>query len=95
MRFKSVIYAVFLTILLLNCTKEPNKILSTVTLPVITNITDTTATYSAEVTSDGGFNVGLKGVQWCSTDPIPTLADSTTNDSIGLGSFTTLNTNPF
>lgn len=88
MKFKSVIYAVFLSMLLLNCTKEANKVLATVTIPEITGITDTTATYSSEVTSDGGSNVVLKGVHWCSTDPIPNLTDSTTNDNIGTGSFT-------
>jgi len=88
MKFKSVIYAVFLSGLLLNCTKEANKVLATVTIPEITSITDTTATYSAEVTFDGGSKVVLKGVHWCSTDPIPNLTDSTTNDNIGTGSFT-------
>lgn len=88
MKFKSVIYAVLLSGLLLNCTKEPNKVLATVSIPEITGITDTTATYSAEVTSDGGSKVVLKGVHWSSTDLIPNLKGNTTNDSIGTGSFT-------
>lgn len=88
MKFKSVIYAVFLSMLLLNCTKETNKVLATVTIPEITSITDTTAIYSAEVTSDGGSKVVLKGVHWSSTESIPNLKDNTTNDSLGTGSFT-------
>jgi len=88
MKFKSIISAVFLSGILLNCTKDANKVLATVTLPEVTNITDKTATYSAEVISDGGSKVVLKGVHWCSTDPIPNLKDSTTNDNIGTGSFT-------
>ncbi|MCX6237109.1 MAG: hypothetical protein NTY07_06040 [Bacteroidia bacterium] len=61
MNIKSAIYKIFLTGLLLpllwNCKKEPTKVLPTITLATVTNITTTTASCSGEITSDGGAPV--------------------------------------
>ena len=56
------------------------------TLPV-SNITDNTAATGGSITSDGGAAVTQRGVVW-STTPNPTLANNSTNDGSGVGSFT-------
>jgi uncharacterized protein (TIGR02145 family) len=56
------------------------------TLPV-SNITGSTAVTGGNITSDGGEAVTQRGVVW-STTPNPTLANNTTNDGSGVGSFT-------
>jgi hypothetical protein len=62
------------------------------TLPVIstTEVTDisyTTATSGGEVTNEGGDPVTIRGICW-NTSEDPTISDSKTNESGGLGTFT-------
>ena len=58
----------------------------TVTTGDVSNITTTTATYSGNVTSDGGAAVTARGVCW-STSENPTTANSKTTDGAGTGAF--------
>lgn len=58
----------------------------------VTEITETTAVISYEVTSDGGANVTSRGICW-STNENPTIEDAYTNDGEGVGTFTSTMTN--
>jgi len=58
-----------------------------VTTATVSGINPTTAECGGTVTSDGGATVTARGVCW-STDPTPTVADNTTSDGTGTGSFT-------
>jgi uncharacterized protein (TIGR02145 family) len=65
--------------------------LSSASVPVLTTaavsgVTDTTAECGGTITSDGGATVTARGVCW-STDSTPTITDSKTTDSSGVGSF--------
>ena len=55
----------------------------------VTAITDTSATCGGNITSDGGAEVTARGVCW-SNQHNPTIADTHTTDSIGIGAFTSL-----
>jgi hypothetical protein len=61
--------------------------LPTVVTASATDVTGTSATGGGDVTADGGAEVTARGVVW-STSPSPTLADASTSDGAGLGSFT-------
>ena len=61
----------------------------TVTTATVSNVTCTTATCGGNVTIQGIAPVTARGVCW-STSPNPTISDSLTIDSCGLGSFTSL-----
>lgn len=58
-----------------------------ITTEYITNITQTTATGGGDIVSDGGATITARGVCW-NTTGTPTIADSKTNDSTGIGTFT-------
>ncbi|MDD3194828.1 MAG: fibrobacter succinogenes major paralogous domain-containing protein [Paludibacter sp.] len=58
----------------------------TVVTGIVTEITDSSALSGGEVTADGGAEILARGICW-STDPIPTISDSTTTDGVGLGVF--------
>ena len=53
----------------------------------VSEITDTAAQCGGTITSDGGATVTAHGVCW-STNQNPTVANDTTNDGTGAGSFT-------
>ena len=58
-----------------------------VTTNAVSNVTSTTATFGGTVTSEGGSEVGIRGVCW-STSHNPTLSNShTTINDYGIGSF--------
>ncbi len=64
---------------------------ATVFLPVlttkeVTEITMTTAISGGNISSNGGATITVRGVCW-STNPIPTINDSKTEDGAGEGSF--------
>lgn len=61
-------------------------ILPTVFTADITEITATSAVCGGEVTNDGGGNITERGVCW-STSPNPTIDDSHTTNSNGVGAF--------
>ena len=85
----------FLTIYLMiiivtSCkTEDPNKpkLLPILTTTEITNITQNTANGGGTVISDNGLEVTARGVCW-SLKPNPTINDSITKDSLGMGVFT-------
>lgn len=92
-RITTVIMVASLLLLATNCSKDED-VIKTTTIPVlttdvITNITQTTATCSGNVTSDGGAVISARGICW-STNQLPTKADSKTTLSKGLGSFTSV-----
>jgi len=60
--------------------------LATVTTDPITNLTSTTATSGGNVTADGNSAVTAYGVCW-GTIATPTIANSTTTDGSGIGTF--------
>ncbi len=53
----------------------------------VSSITDSSAVLDGNVISDGGATITARGVCW-STSPNPTIDDSCTLDSMGVGSFT-------
>jgi uncharacterized protein (TIGR02145 family) len=59
----------------------------TITTDAVTSITPTSAISGGNVTSDGGAVVTTRGVCW-STSPNPTIANNSTSNGIGTGSFT-------
>src|SRR5512133_2713041 len=92
MKIKSVINLVLLTgllvIFLLNCKKEAVKVVPTITIAAVTEITAITATSGGEITSDGGSDITARGMCWSSTSQMPTISDSKTTDGFGLGVYT-------
>jgi hypothetical protein len=86
-------YLIVLT-LIISCNKEDLKWnldkvgrLPTITTGIISNITNISASASAEITNDGGAKITARGVCW-STAPTPLLTGSHTTDSVGIGTFT-------
>jgi alpha-tubulin suppressor-like RCC1 family protein len=59
----------------------------TLTTTAISNVTTTSAKSGGNITSDAGFSITSRGVCW-STSTNPTIANSKTTDSSGIGSFT-------
>lgn len=92
MKTYSKCYALLLATLLLpllfNCKKETPKVIPTVTLTAVTNITANSASAGGSVKADGGDPVTARGVCWSSTNATPTASDSKTSDGTGTGSFT-------
>ncbi|MEI6048761.1 MAG: FISUMP domain-containing protein [Bacteroidota bacterium] len=85
----SVLLAGLLLPLLFSCKKEDPKVIPTVKVASVTNITTTSATSGGEITSDGGAEVTARGVCW-SVNQNPTTADNKTSDGSGTGSFTSV-----
>jgi hypothetical protein len=67
---------------------------SAATIPIglgttsISSITQTTAVSGGIIKTDGGAPVAARGVCWSSTTSSPTIANSTTNNGSGIGSYT-------
>jgi uncharacterized protein (TIGR02145 family) len=64
-----------------------SAMLPTVTTGSVSSITQTTATCSSEITTDGGGTVTARGLCW-STSQNPTISDSHSSDGSGTGTFT-------
>lgn len=62
-------------------------ILPTITTATISGLTVPTAVSGGNVTYDGGSPILERGVCWCTTNCIPTIANDHTSDGAGLGSF--------
>src|SRR5674476_223451 len=76
-------------ILVTSCkTEDPNKpkLLPLLTTFAIANITQNTANCGGTVISDNGLDVTARGVCW-SLKPNPTISDSISKDSLGMGEF--------
>jgi len=76
-------------ILVTSCkTEDPNKpkLPPLLTTSAITNITQNTANCGGTVISDNGLDVTARGVCW-SLKPNPTINDSISKDSLGMGEF--------
>ncbi|MBL7139106.1 MAG: hypothetical protein ISS17_10080 [Bacteroidales bacterium] len=80
---------VFLTTCKKDCCNDPvtPPVPIALTTDTVTDITQTTAKSGGTITSDGGDTITARGVCW-STAQSPTIADSLTSDSIGIGNFT-------
>jgi len=63
-----------------------NDTLPTLTTFTVSNVSTTTAVSGGNISNDGGKSVTARGVCW-STSPNPNVNDSKTNDSQGLGNF--------
>ena len=76
------------TACLKDCCQDPIDTSTPVlTTDTVSAITQTTAQCGGTITSDGGDAITARGVCW-SIAQSPTIADSITTDSIGIGSFT-------
>jgi len=88
----SSVLAVLILLLFVSCgggdsTEPDNTTIPVLTTSAVSAITQTTAECGGTITSDGGATVTARGVCW-STNATPTIADDTTNDGTGTGSFT-------
>jgi len=63
--------------------------LPTVTTTLISNITGGTADGGGNITNDGGAPINSRGICW-GTSPNPTIANSITNNGIGVGAFSSI-----
>ena len=83
-------------ILLLTGCKKENALqapeLTPATLSDMIEITLSSATFSGNITSDGGAPIIARGVCW-NTNDMPTIADNKTTDGTGTGKFTSVLTN--
>lgn len=70
-----------------SCKKEEEILAPVLTTSPISEITKTTATCGGNISSDGGATITVRGVCW-STLTNPTIADSKTTDSTGIGAYT-------
>jgi len=90
MKIKSIIYAVLLSglllTLLLNCTKDAEKVIPTITNTESVNMGES-VTIEINITSDGGTSVISRGVCWSEVNPMPTIGDNKTDDGAGSGIF--------
>jgi len=80
------------TILLSGCIKDCCNDLAVKTVPglatsMVSAVTPTSAKCGGTITTDGGDSVTARGVCW-STAKSPTISDSTTSDSTGIGAYT-------
>lgn len=82
-------FALIVTIVVLfsSCEKDDNKDIPVLSTAEVINITQTTAISGGNITDEGGSAVTVRGVCW-STDQNPTINDNKTEDSYGMGIFT-------
>lgn len=84
------IIGVILSCFTIACSKTDNAnkqaSVPTITTTATTNITQTSAISGGNIGSDGGSSVSARGVCW-SPNTNPTISDSKTSDSLGVGSF--------
>jgi uncharacterized protein (TIGR02145 family) len=82
-----------LFLILDSCRKDTGSqqlpVIQTSPLSNIRTITVSTATYSGDISDDGGSEIIARGVCWSTNDP-PTIADNKTSDGKGTGKYTSL-----
>lgn len=81
----------YFSILPLHCKKsddnpDPTVQIPTLTTLAISNITESAAACGGNITADGGATITARGVCW-NTAASPTVANSSTTDGAGTGSF--------
>lgn len=81
-----------LTWISLSSSCKKDKTAPTVTTEGVTDISYTSATSSGIVTGDGGSTIVSRGICW-NTSPGPIISNNTTNETGGIGSFTSKLTN--
>ena len=87
-RFLKITVIIFLSACLMaiiqSCKKSPE--VPTLTTVTVSGITQTSAVSGGDVTDNGGTEVTSRGVCWNTSDN-PTIANDTTSDGTGAGSF--------
>lgn len=69
------------------CKKEAVNVVPTVTISANNSITANSAICLGDISSDGGAPVTVRGICWSLTNPLPTIADSKSNNGTGSGIF--------
>jgi uncharacterized protein (TIGR02145 family) len=91
MKTKSLIHSVILvgllSALVISCKKDAPKVIPTITVAAVTNLTTSSATSGGNISSDGNAAVTSRGVCW-SINQNPTTADSKISSGTASGSFT-------
>jgi hypothetical protein len=86
-RILPVIILFVSVLLILSCKKKEKLTLPVITTTTVTGISYTTATSGGEITDIGGADITSRGVCW-NASVEPTIANSKTTESGGLGKFT-------
>jgi uncharacterized protein (TIGR02145 family) len=86
-RIPGVILLIFLILMILSCKKKETLLPPALITTVVTEISFTTATSGGDLTDIGGAYVTARGVCW-NTSVEPTIENSKTTESGGLGTFT-------
>lgn len=87
-RISGIILLILSIILIISCKKEkPKPSLPVLTTTDVYGITQTTAISGGNITNDVGETLTYRGACW-STNQNPTIADSKSTDSTGVGEFT-------
>ncbi len=82
-----VIILLFLSLYIVTCNKKPTT--PTITTSDVIDITQSTAVTGGEISNDGNADVISRGVCWATTVD-PTIANGSSIDGSGVGSFTTI-----
>lgn len=78
---------IFTAMILNSCLKEAVKVMPTITIADVTDITSNSAKSGGNISSNGGEPITARGVCW-STNQNPTTDDYVTNDGADIGHFT-------
>jgi uncharacterized protein (TIGR02145 family) len=87
--YKLLFLSAIIILHLANCGSDDpvsSKTVPVLSTTTVTKITETTAQSGGTITSEGGATVTVRGVCW-STNVSPTVADYTTTNAAGIGSF--------
>jgi len=87
--FTIAVFILFQTTLINSKPNLGSKSLPSVTTSAIDSVKPVTAYCGGDVTSNGGASVTARGICWSTSSP-PTIADDTTNDGTGIGTFESL-----
>ena len=91
-RLSFILLSIIFVQLLSSCKKEEEKTIPILTTTTISEIQNFAAKTGGTITSDGNLEITQRGVCW-GLNSMPTIADSTTNDGTGAGTFTSNLTN--
>ncbi len=92
MKIISIIYVILLiaifSSLFFSCKKEAAKVVPTVTISEVSEVTATTAKCSVVIGSEGDSPILSAGICWSLTNQTPAISDNKSDDANGSGSFT-------